>query len=151
MYLTKLGIFSDRKPGDLEEDIRINEIAPRTGGGKGVKKCSYITTNETVEDSHSIGNDRTVFRFEELDTLLSACKRLFLLGYAGESSAYSDKSAFYLLFQSQKRKRIGSCIKVRDLILEYAEELSADSFELYIGEHGRCICAPDAISTLGKL
>lgn len=154
MYVTKLGIFSDKRllgeemgleyGEDVEEDdIRIKESGSRGIGGRDLKKSSYITSSETGVSARFARAGKAAFRFERLDLLLGACKRLLASGFSGESSAYFGDGAFYLLFDSDKGNE--------NLLSEYANELDAESFEIYIGEYGNCICKHEAVSTLSEL
>ncbi|MEE0968457.1 MAG: adaptor protein MecA [Clostridia bacterium] len=153
MYVTKLGMFNGKADDkglydDSEYDVRVDEPFDRGERGvKAMKKSSYITYPENEIRSNSLKNRLRVFKFKEMEMLLSACRRLSLCGYIGESSAYLDKGFCYLLLCGD----IGEKTKTRDFLSEYADEISSEAFELYIGEHGRCICESGAISKLSEL
>ncbi|MBQ8208180.1 MAG: adaptor protein MecA [Clostridia bacterium] len=150
MYVTKLGMFSDRTRirgnlSDGEEDIRISE---RSGGGS-MKKCTQIT-EQFREDRFASKRKRAhAFRFEKMETLLCACRRLEASGYPGDSSAYLGDGGCYLLLNDERDDYFADAAE--SFVAEYAEELDAAAFGIYIGEHGKCICEHDAVETLGAL
>lgn len=146
MYVTKLGMFSDRKNlQEGDDDIRIDE---RTGGGS-MKKCTQLTSG-FEEERYSPKRKRTrAFRFDKLETLLSACKRLDITGFLGDSSAYRSEEGYFLLLSKEQTDCFSHESDV--FVCEYAEEIDAVHLKLYIGEHGKCICGEDAVKTLGAL
>lgn len=150
MYVTKLGMFSDRKrirddSVESDEDIRINEH----GGGSSMKKCSQVNA-QFQEDRFSVKRKRAyAFKFEKMETLLCACRRLDASGYPGDSSAYLGENGCYLLLKDEREDYFDRVSE--NFVAEYAEELDAAAFGIYIGEHGKCICEHDAVETLGAL
>ena len=145
MYVTKLGVFSEKKQLDNEDgDIRINEGI----SGGSMKKNG----DETPSSSERFLNRRKkafTFRFEGVDPLLGACKRLYTSGYNGESSAYRTEKHFYLKIREDSTDYFSG--EAASILFEYAEELDSTYFDIYIGEHGSCICENEAVKTLGKL
>ncbi len=153
MYVTKLGMFSGKnnitsaKAGD-EGDIKINEGT--YGGDKSMKKSPYIETAEN-KSLHIQKTRAHAFRFETMENLLSACHRLLKSKYDGNSSAYIDDKHCYLLLSDIDDWNFGKYLKQDAFVNEYAEELEASSFIIYIGEYGKCICEHHAIEILGAL
>ena len=153
MYVTKLGMFSKKHQSEAmqedEGDVRINERSMR--GDNGMRKSSYITAAEKDPLSYIQRNKSHAFRFKKMETLLCVCRRLGAAGYRGDSSAYIDDDGCYLMLKSKEDTNFGRPLKADGFVNEYAEELDASAFGIYIGEHGRCICEHDAIETLGML
>lgn len=146
MYVTKLGVFSDRKRTNAHnEDIRLNERAE----GGAMKKCSPITEHTDDERFSSCGRKMHAFRFEKMDSLLRACKRLTASGYKGESSAYLGEDGCYLILRNERGDYFAE--RTEGFVSEYASELDAATVGIYIGEHGKCICEHSAVKTLGEL
>ena len=145
MYVTKLGIFSGKKQAYNEDgDIKINDDI----SGGSMRRSS----EETVSTSERFLNRRKrafAFRFDSIDPLLGACKRLYTSGYSGESSAYRADKHFYLKIREESTEY--SFGDTESILLEYADELDSTYFDIYIGEHGSCICENDAVKTLGEL
>ncbi len=145
MYVTKLGIFSGKKRSDNEDgDIRISEGI----SGGGMKKSSEEATG-IAERFVSKRKRSFAFKFDGIDPLLEACKRLNNSGYGGESSAYKEDRYFYLKIRENGTEYAVS--EPQSVLFEYAEELDSTYFDIYIGEHGKCICEKDAVKTLGEL
>lgn len=145
MYVTKLGILSGKKRADNEDgDIRIND-----GNSGGNMKKSSEEGIGIAERFLSKRKRSLAFRFDGIDPLLMACKRLYSTGYGGESSAYREDKYFYLRIRDEGMDyAIG---ETKSVLFEYAEELDSAYFDMYIGEHGSCICESDAVKTLGEL
>lgn len=145
MYVTKLGMFADRKRVNKDnEDIRLNEC---TGGA--MKKCTPMTA-QTGDERFSLGRRRThAFKFEKMEALLRACRRLTESGYRGESSAYLGEDGCYLILKNEREDYFSD--RKESFITEYAKELDAASVVIYISEHGKCICEHSAVKTLGEL
>ncbi len=145
MYVTKLGIFSGKKKTDNEDgDIRINDDF----SGGGMRRSSEETIS-TSERFLSRRKKAFTFRFDGIDPLLDACKRLYTSGYGGESSAYRTEKHFFLKIKEEGAEY--SMGDTESILLEYAEELDSAYFDIYIGEHGSCICESEAVKTLGEL
>ncbi len=145
MYVTKIGILTGKKRTDNEDgDIRIN--AGISGGG--MKKSSE--ENTSIAERFSSKRKRVfAFRFDGIDPLLGACRRLYTSGYGGESSAYRTERYFFLKVREDGTEYAAR--ETESVLLEYAEELDSAYFDIYIGEHGNCICDRDAVKTLGRL
>lgn len=150
MYVTKLGIFSERNRRkneaiEGEEDIRISHGSR----GGAMKKYSDYTAQVQNERYSSIRKRTHAFRFEKMENLLSACRRLGISGYPGDSSAYLGEDGCYLILKDETEGYYDRTAE--SFVSEYAEELDAASFGIYIGEHGKCICEHDAVEILGPL
>lgn len=91
-----------------------------------------------------------VFRFERLDWLLSACGRLLLSGYGGDSQVFRYRGAYYLLLQLPSD--FDPLIPDRCSFLgEYASALPFEVLRPLLWEHGLPICTELAVERLGPL
>ena len=82
-----------------------------------------------------------IYRFDEMQNLLSICGVLMASGYKGESTAYTEKGkrCFYLALDSETYAAG-----------EHFGRLCPSSFYYYINEHCDVMCG-DAVPVLGKL
>lgn len=99
---------------------------------------------------------RKAFRFERLEDLVSACKRLAENGSSPQSEAFTDLEGEWFLilsYSDEEYSEILDMLPVSELsfISEYGSPEEARSLSLYLGEYGREICASDAIETLSRL
>ncbi len=86
----------------------------------------------------------SVYRFDEINALIAACRRLTALGYSGSSSAYSEgKKRFFLVIDTDGDRL--------SFVEEYGERQSDGEIMLYINEHCGVICKGDAVTRLGEL
>jgi negative regulator of genetic competence, sporulation and motility len=87
--------------------------------------------------------------FEELEHLLSLCRRLSTLGYIGESEVWrGEKGDWWLIFSD------GEAFFTRDeyrFIHEYGKMFGGSDVQIVLSEHDRCICPQNAVATLAKL
>ena len=92
-----------------------------------------------------------IFSFDRLEWLILVCRRLIDLGYAGDSDAYiSDDRRFYLLLQGADSHRYLP-LNEYSFISEYGQEESYQAMENFLCEHGKRLCAVDAVARLGVL
>ncbi len=91
------------------------------------------------------------YRFEELTDLLSVCKRLSLIGYIGESSAFLDEESRYFLFLNLLCASPFSLPDELGFLSEYGSPENASLLMLYLREHGRSLCDTDAVARLSPL
>ncbi len=103
-----------------------------------------VSEPECQEDGQS-----EVFSFDNLEDLLSVCRRLMNTGYKGKSAAYTDEGGrFYL---TAEIKRSGGQESELYFITEYGIRHTSPTIPLYIKEHCKEICLGDAVGRLGKL
>lgn len=99
---------------------------------------------------------RKAFRFERLEDLVSACKRLAENGSSPQSEAFTDLEGEWFLilsYSDEEYSEILDMLPVSELsfISEYGSPEEARSLSLYLGEYGREICSSGAIETLSRL
>lgn len=82
----------------------------------------------------------SVYRFSDIDSLLSVCALLLQRGYTGESSAFCDENSYYLSISGE-----------HIFIDEYAEMRENKNYIYHILEHCNRICSKGAVETLASL
>lgn len=151
MYVTKLGLFADRS---VEEDFPEENIRIRGKNGKERRGEDNIFRYGCAEREKSayISRSESAYRFETIEQLIGACRRLLSL-FRGKSEAYSDGQNYYLyLKEKNSQGQTADLHRVcRIFLSEYAECIDVSALMLYVGEYGKQICADDAVGTLGKL
>lgn len=95
-----------------------------------------------------------MYAFSGMEPLLSACLRLMQAGFSGESSAFRDsRGNYWLLLQKpfgNAQNRSKKAFRNR-FLTEYGKRENAETAQLYLSEHGRCICPASAVEILGML
>lgn len=94
------------------------------------------------------------YSFERLSYLLSVCKKLFVRGFYGESSVWTDEDGKWYLIISQSDTLDANELPLPDgfsFISEYGDIESPRALSLYLGEYAQSICAEGAVQTLGKI
>ena len=91
------------------------------------------------------------YRFEALEHLLGACKRLQRVDCICESSAYRDEKSYYFLILTVCTASPFSTPEALDPICEYGTRENEAHLRLYIREHASLIVTPNAVTELGAL
>lgn len=105
----------------------------------------------SIYDMSDRTRNRGMFGFDKLEYLLSVCKRLYDIGYSGNSSAFvGDDRRFYLLLDSLHDPEY-SPVDEYSFICEYGESENIIATTEYLFEHGKEICRSDAVETLSVL
>ena len=90
------------------------------------------------------------YSFERLSHLLSVCKRLSVMGYKGDSSAWFDTEDRWFLLLSLPFEPTSDADSL-NFISEYGEPESPKALALYLSEYGNEVCKSDAVTMLGKI
>ena len=94
---------------------------------------------------------RGVFSFDNLEWLITVCRRLFEIGYSGESSVYmGDDRRFYLFLDGLDATGYLP-LDEYSFIAEYGSPENHDAAVGLLCEHGRSICAERAVEILSAL
>ncbi len=139
---------------DAASDKVFVQLYPSKGGG-----CEmYITKLGTGENSkdnriflsgEGAGRQIRVYSFERFEWLSAVCKRLFELGYEGESCAYfNGLCKNYYLLLAEERKRGDTYLSGLTFIKEFGKAEDLARATLYIKEYCTCVCAYDAVQIL---
>ena len=91
------------------------------------------------------------YRFEVLEDLLRVCKRLFTIGYIGESSAFRDEKKQYYLLLTVLCATPFSIPDELGFITEYSVWENPSLLKLYLLEHGSSISLRNAVEQLASL
>jgi Negative regulator of genetic competence, sporulation and motility len=92
-------------------------------------------------------NDSTVtavYEFENINSLLAVCRQLAVVGYIGDSSAFSDSNKSYYLSITERKDTYS-------FITEFGERRNTGFLDAYLAEHCVCICEGNAVGVLSKL
>lgn len=91
------------------------------------------------------------YRFEALDHMLRACRRLRDANYTGESAAYRDDvGQYYILLSTASASPVSQPDEFACLA-EYGERENPARLRIWFREHGSLICASDAVAILAAL
>ncbi len=123
---------------------------------KEASSVQHLPSSEANPTSakHRKSTRKIIVSVENLDTLLSVCRRLLSVGYANPSSAYIEKN--------QTPPTCHLCLEVPDgvfytldetyaFLKEYGTVNSHRHASLLLEEHGQVIRKKDAVSVLGVL
>ncbi len=122
----------------------------------------FVTLTETEDDEGTIHCRsvydrsheplcRSVFGFNNVEWLLTVCKRLCDVGYSGKSSAYIGEDRRFYLFLDGLYSPEYSAVDEYTFICEYGEQENASAMAQYLAEHGKEICNARAVETLSVL
>ena len=103
--------------------------------------------------SHHMGGKGSpgTFGFEQLEWLITVCRRLIGIGYAGKSSAYiSDDRRFYLFLEGLDPTGFLP-LDEYSFIAEYGSSENVEALQDFLCEHGQLLCERDAVEQLGVL
>lgn len=130
-------------------EMFISNLAPEKERGA----CALTPAQEIHPTTRSHGSfcRSFAYRFEGLDTLLSACRRLQALDYISASSAYRDDAGRYYLFINTFAASPFATPEELYFVVEYGSIENASQLRLYLAEHGTVICCEDAVGTLGSI
>lgn len=139
MFVTKLGhLYAEHDPYDEEED---EDSSPEQRF-----PC------KTPHRSHSESKIRpAAFGFDRLEWLITVCRRLKEIGYAGNSLAWRCDDCRYYLFLDTPPSLSYLPPDEFSFILEYGTRENTDTLQAMLGEHGKIICPQDAVEQLGVL
>jgi len=153
-------------PFETEDRQLTVQYFPSRGGGCEMFISSVPFCGERKKQSEQRGGALTVragrqspavfrrdgaYRFETLDCLLRACRRLRDAGFAGESTAYRDDSGRYYILLVTVSPSPFSVPDEFSFLSEYGETENPARLRIWFREHGSLICAAGAVATLGAL
>ena len=97
------------------------------------------------------GGKPGAFSFDNLEWMLTVCRRLLGIGYAGESSAYIGDESRYFLFLEGLDPTGYLPLDEYSFIAEYGQVENVEALRDFLCEHGRILCRGDAVDVLGLL
>ena len=138
------------------------QLYPSKDGGCEVFVTKIIPLCEETDGCPALENPRkkkkspsktsyTVFSFETLKALSSACRGLLRTGYNGDSFAYIDeKKRWYLLLADLDFSGY-TPMDEYSFLLEFGSIENTETYKSYLSEHGKQICGSDAVQKLSLL
>ncbi len=110
-------------------ELYVTKLAGERDGGVTVKQSTHAEAG-------------AAYRFESMELLLLACKRLRDASYSGGSEAFFADRRYYLTLTDPPGQY--------DYVSEYGMRLSGE-LHCYFTEHGKPICGEEAVATLAEL
>ncbi len=143
MYVTKLSLVC----ADRREREHPDPALPATRAGRAHAPSPAPRPLLRGGEEH----DRLgAWRFERMGDLLAVCRRLSLLGYTQDSSAYRDERDRYFLLLYQGQTPYGLPCGICAFLTEFGTPENAETVRLYISEHGSPICEGNAVGVLSR-
>lgn len=127
MYVTKLGC-SDRNEREGTPDGELHRL-------------------------HPLHRRRAAYSFNNIERLISVCRRLSEIGFSDKSSAWrslNDSGKYFLILEEPEENAylpLSEC----SFICEYGKSENLKNTLLFIHEHADCICGESAVETLAGL
>lgn len=128
MFISRMPSGGDRSASPQTQSL---QLRPKSLRGAFHRECAY--------------------RFPDLSSLLAVCHRLSAIGYIGSNSAYVDVSDRYYLLLTILSESPFSTPDELQFITEYGAIENATLLRIYLSEHGRVLCAENAVYQLGAL
>ncbi len=123
------------------EKIFVQVFPSRCGGCEiFVTKLEKGVSTDDLSVEVTKKNRREIYRFSDINDLLSVCNILYKQGFDGESSAFCNDKYYYLTLSGHYK-----------FIDEYADIQENTKYIYHILEHCNRICAKEAVSTLASL
>ncbi len=123
------------------ERIFVQVFPSRCGGCEiFVTKLEKSISPEDISVSVSKRKANTIYRFSDINDLLTVCSILCNRGYEGESAVYHDDRYYYLNISEEQL-----------FIDEYADMRENKKYIYHILEHCKGICTKGAVKILANL
>ena len=123
------------------ERIFVQVFPSRCGGCEiFVTKLDKGVAADDISISVAKRKANTIYRFSDINNLLSVCSILHQKGYEGESAVYCDDKNYYLSISGEQT-----------FIAEYADMRENKKYIYHILEHCERICTRGAVETLASL
>lgn len=138
---------------DTDEERIFVQIFPGLRGG-----CEMYVTR-LCEEGEKVHTMRTVYTFDRLENLITACRGLCGYGFRDESALYFINGHFHLLLsedykQNNSTYSVGGrarTLPAYPLLCEYGKRTVSEKYVLYLREHGKLICDKNAVQVMGEL
>ena len=113
-----------------------------------------IRQTDKSRENSSMNKQKIIIAFSHIEPLLTVCHRLLRDGYRDRSSVYAIESDMGTMWYLTVYLPIcdNNAIPLEfSFLAEYGFTSSAKNLNMYLLEHGSCICEYDAVYTLGVL
>ncbi len=137
MFVTRLSCRYDAEKGEQSERPEIEPVINKLPPKKSLKK---------EEHDGRIG----AFAFENIENMISVCRRLVNIGYNGESDAYVGEDKRSYLFLSDLEPCAYLPLDEFSFICEYGTAENEEATRSYVSEHAKEICKTHAVEELAK-
>ena len=117
---------------------------------KGERETSPQTQKKSASGQSIRRTYQSLYSFDTLERLISACRRMKPLSDGVCGTAYSDSFGKYFLLLRHSGLSPYTRLDKFTFILEYGKREGAENFESYIREYGSWVCE-DAPAILGSL
>lgn len=152
-------VFSAEVPIEEADAALLPEPDPSAGGTYAGKACAgrkRAVQKNREQAVRPVPTRGCAILFSSLSSLLSACRRLTELPYADSSSAYilddtRELPDSYCLMLRVPDTAFFRLPAAYGFLSEYGTEADATLMDSYLGEHGRVLCAGNAVEKLGAL
>ena len=133
MFITKIGSIHCERETEREK-------------GEGAL-LHYKPSHRPTQNKGSPG----AFGFEQLEWMITVCRRLLGIGYTGRSTAYiSDDRRFYLFLEGLDPTGYLP-LDEYSFIAEYGKAENVEALHAFLSEHGHVLCEGEAVERLGVL
>ncbi len=138
---------------DTDEESIFVQIFPGLRGG-----CEMYVTR-LPEEGEKVHTLRTVYTFDRLENLITACRGLCGYGFRDDSALYCTEGHFHLLVSEDYKQNNstysvggrGRTLPAYPLLSEYGKRTVSEKYVLYLREHGKLICEKNAVQMMGEL
>ena len=139
LYITKISDECDYS--DIEEDaLKVGNIKPPD------HSFGFIPSGKHLQRER-----RRAFSFDNVNDLISVCKRLLSIKWNGKSNVYKDSDDVFYLLLTDTVSSSASVLDRLSFITEYGKNEGYASTRTYLYEYGDLICKDDAVEKLGVL
>lgn len=153
-FNTILNIANNEVGFDLNGGKMFVQLYSSKDGGCEIFVSRIDMGEEMYKDKMIVAQDvkknrfiSSVYRFDSLEKILYACRRLQDINYLGKNSIYYDaeKENYYLILDDIIPRELKYVF-----LNEYAKQLKGLS-AVYIKEHFKCICKKEGVKTFSNL
>ena len=136
MFVTRLSCLYDTEKGEQREHPEIEPVINKLPPKKSIKKEHHGRTG--------------AFAFENIENMISVCRRLVNMGYDGESDAYVGEDKRSYLFLSDLEPCAYLPLDEFSFICEYGTQENEEATRSYVSEHAKEICKSHAVEELAR-
>lgn len=120
----------------------------RSGGGELYITILHREDTQGREEGRPMQRSRSIYAFEGLDRLTSACRVLADGGYRGTSDAYrGEDGTWYLAVMGEEDAEE---LSILDILTEFGSR-RCGAFLWFLAEHGCAVARGNAVRTLASL
>ena len=137
MFVTRLSSLCDLEKGEQSDRTEIEPV------------INHLPPKKNLKRERSEGHVGA-FAFENIENMISVCRRLANMGYDGESDAYVDENKRSYLFLSDLEPCAYLPLDEFSFISEYGTAENEEATRSYVSEHAKEICKSRAVEELAR-